>query len=162
MSVRRLWADRLGSVVLAPVFVVLSVLILATIFGALFTTQSVAESSTAHRQQTSATRSAIAAISAELNTKTLTEMTDAITSGGGEYTPATWIPAPGEQMAVTSVTSPTADLTQVTFTVSARTVSVEYRLVPHVFRDGGWVPAQSGDTPERSMWMPARTITEAS
>lgn len=165
MSIRALRQDRRGSAAVGPVFVIISIIILAGIFAALVTTHSVRERSSSSQQMTNTHRSAVAAIGAELNTRTPEQITASVAASG--YTPASWIPATGESMRLTGFVLPAPERAEVTFTFSAgtnlppRTTTIEYQLTPVLRQNGEWVRATSGTTPERSIWLPARTIPGA-
>lgn len=153
--IRRLIDDRRGSAILAPVFIVLSVILIATVLSSLLFTQSVSERTSAQLASSAATRSAVAAMAAELNTTPLATITAEVTAEGSAYAPSSWIPAAGQTMHVTRITAPTADTVRITFTVDtgrgerSKAFTVEYRSVP-------------GPTPPQTVWTPARTIQEAS
>lgn len=162
----RLRRDRRGSAVIAPIFIVLVVITLATVVSALLFAGQVSERVSAQNASGAVTRSAVAAMAAELNTKPLAQITTGL-SGAGGYVPAAWIPSPGQAVRVTAVTGLTPDVIQVTFAAATDrtqeiTFTVEYRHLPVVLRDGEWEDAAGSDIPDRSVWTPVRTILEAS
>lgn len=167
MNTRPLWRDRRGSAALTPVFLILAVLTIATVVSALLFTQSVSERTTAQQETSATTRSAIAAIQAELSTKTPAQLATDVAASGHAYTPAAWIKAPGQTVKVSTVSNVSATATRVTFTTDIahatrpQEMTVEYLLTPLVYQGGQWVDAAAGQTPQRSVWMPARTIQEA-
>lgn len=152
MRIRAFIADRRGSAALAPVFIILAVISLVTVVAALLFTQSVSEHTSAQQASGAAARSAVQAMTSELNMTTLDAVTAQLAAAGNAgYVPAAWIPAGGQSMHVTAVTSPATDTIHVTFTIdidrehTERTFTVEYRNV------GG----------DPATWAPARTIPEA-
>lgn len=161
---RKLIDDVRGAGILAPVFIILSVVIMATLAVALYTAVSVSERSAATAEMGSTTRSAIAAFAAELNTTPVSQITARLTAEGYGYVPSSWIPSDTDRVRYRSLTS-TADGYAVTFTVDSqhvttknRTFTVEFVQVPMVWADGRWVEAAEGVTPERLVWTGVRTI----
>lgn len=153
MTFRRLLSDRRGSAVLAPVFIVLAVIIIATCVSSLLFTRSVSERTSAQNATAAATRSAVAAMTAELNGKPLSVITAELAAQGTNYLPAAWIPVDGQAMRVTKVTAPTPDTVLVAFSVDARlsplekTFTIEYIGAP-------------GPNPAETEWVPNRTVKE--
>ena len=167
MSVARLRQDRRGSAALVPVFIVLSVLVLASIISALLFTQSVADRTVAQQATASASRSAIAAVTAELNGKPLEQIESERTAAGDAYVPAGWIPTPQQTMHVTAIAAVSPTVVHVTLTVDtpvsqvSAPFTVEYVTTTRLLGPEGWVDVPAGTPDAVDVWVPARTITEA-
>ena len=166
MTFRDLIDDRRGSAALAPIFIIVSVLILAALAATLLTGGTVASRSSSQLAQATAERGAIAAVAAELNTNSPAELSAAVAAAAdGKYTPAAWIPSPGVTAGVLAAAATSADTTTVTISVDtaqgpARTILVEYRLIPMRWEGGRWVTTTAG-APDRSVWTAVRTLEEA-
>lgn len=161
----RILEDRRGSVVLVPVFLVLSVVLIGTLVAALITTQSVATSSITRQQLDAVARGAVVAMESELNTKPLPDIQAA---AAASYVPDAWVPRDGETVTVTAVTVATPDVLEVTFQVNIsarerepRAFTVEYHSYPAVTSEGEWVRADAEVVPERTLWVAERTVTGA-
>lgn len=167
MSPARLRDDRRGSAALVPVFIILAVLVLATTVSVLMFTQGVAERTAGQTATAAASRSAVAAMTSELNLKPLDQIEAERAAAGASYVPESWIPTPHQTLHVTAITSPAPAVIEVTFTVDtpvSRTtapVTVEYIAVVQRLDPDGWVDVPAGTPGAVERWVPARTITEA-
>lgn len=162
MTRRSLRDDRRGVVALAPVFIILAVLLLATIASTVMFSQSIVASTSKRLSDTAASRSAVAALAAELNTRPLPDIS-AQAAAAGMFIPESWIPGADQTIDVTSVTGVDADTVHARFTVTAgttRTYTVEFTHLPVALTNGQWVQVTPPQVPEHSVWTAVRTIQE--
>lgn len=162
-TMRALLRDQRGAVTMAPVYVIVSVIIMATLVAALFTATTALSRSAAQNDMASASRGAITAMQAELNSKTPNQIAGELNTLGPRYKPGAAISAPDEKIIYHSVTVDPGRM-KVTFTVESsssfapdRTYTVEYRSTLLVQSGGTWVTAAPGQAPQRTYWEPVRT-----
>lgn len=167
MSIARLREDRRGSAALIPVFIILSVLVLATTVSSLLFTQSVAERALTQQATAAASRSAVAALTAELNTKPFSQIDAERKAAGTGYQPKAWIPSAHQTLRVTAITNPSPTTVKATFTVDTplgeptEPLTVEFISITQRLDASGWTEVPSGTAGGVKTWVPARTVTEA-
>ena len=169
-ALRRLRSDTRGAIALAPVFVIVAVIVIATMGASLATASATSARSSAEQNMASAARTAVAAIQADMNGRGAQAVREAIGTQtvAGEYIPWGYLPSDVEKIFYLELKEATPGVWQLTFQVGPkngfgkmRTYNVEYTQVPLLNVDGTWVKPTGAQVPTRLVWEPTRTIPGA-
>jgi hypothetical protein len=153
--------DERGSAAIVPAYVIVSVITLSTVVTALFTATTAASRAEAQSEMAAASRTAVTAFEAELNTKPLAAITAELAAEGADYQPNAGITSDAEQIRYLKV-EPASGTVRLTFEVEPsnnftdpRSYTVEFTSQPVAQVEGEWVPTAGAP---QSKWIAKRTL----